>query len=148
MDSLERELEKIRKKEAEILAKIDKRNKKRKIKCAACGSSHQIQELTLIQTHWYVAPTGCIGGDFWKEGEMQFVCPDTQIRNRLFFYGGVSPENPENTVEEQFKSKYGHLFKEVIEEYEKHPTRYRVNNDFYTNRKNCERFGLIDKKER
>jgi hypothetical protein len=49
-----------------------------------CGKRTQIRNLVYIQTHFYVSPWGCTGGDFWKEGEGAFNCPKCDYRNRLY----------------------------------------------------------------
>jgi len=49
-----------------------------------CGALHAIKELTYIQTHWYTAPHGCTGVDYWNKGEGQFICPSCGHRNRLY----------------------------------------------------------------
>lgn len=49
-----------------------------------CGMAMEVRELTYIQTHWYTAPHGCTGGDYWNQGEGQFVCIHCGVRNRLF----------------------------------------------------------------
>jgi transcription initiation factor IIE alpha subunit len=49
-----------------------------------CGKRFQIRNLTYIQTHFYISPWGCTGGDFWKEGEGQFDCPKCGYKNRLY----------------------------------------------------------------
>lgn len=54
------------------------------VRCGGCGKSTQIGKLTYIQTHWYVRPYSCNGGDYWKEGEGQYDCPKCGTRNRLY----------------------------------------------------------------
>ncbi len=49
-----------------------------------CGKKFQIHTLVYIQTHNYVSPYGCTGGDYWKQGEGQFECPECGARNRLY----------------------------------------------------------------
>lgn len=49
-----------------------------------CGAMHPVGHLEYIQTHWYVEPHGCTGGDYWREGEGQWVCPTCGHRNRLY----------------------------------------------------------------
>ena len=49
-----------------------------------CGKKTQIMNLIYIQTHWYTAPHGCSGGDYWNAGEGQFDCPKCGYRNRLY----------------------------------------------------------------
>ena len=48
-----------------------------------CGTLHKISDLTYIQQHYYVKPYSCSGGDYWSEGEGQFVCPTCGYLNRL-----------------------------------------------------------------
>ena len=48
-----------------------------------CGAKLPISDLEYIQTHWYTGPTGCSEGDYWNEGEGQFVCPVCGKLNRL-----------------------------------------------------------------
>lgn len=57
---------------------------RRKILCS-CGKRHAIGKLDLLVTHWYVEPYSCAGGDYWKEGEWQFICPVDGTRNRILF---------------------------------------------------------------
>ena len=49
-----------------------------------CGMASEIGDLTYIQTHFYIHPHGCTGGDYWKCGEGQFDCPHCGYRNRLY----------------------------------------------------------------
>jgi len=48
-----------------------------------CGTFHKISDLTYIQTHYYVKPYSCTGGDYWSESEGQFTCPKCGYLNRL-----------------------------------------------------------------
>lgn len=48
-----------------------------------CGAKFQIRKLQYLRTHRHVPPRGCSEGDYWKEGEGQFVCPKCGVRNRL-----------------------------------------------------------------
>jgi hypothetical protein len=49
-----------------------------------CGKSIPINEIEFLQTHWYVRPSGCTEGDYWKEGEGQYICPHCKHLNRLY----------------------------------------------------------------
>lgn len=49
-----------------------------------CGAELKISELEYIQTHWYVGPYSCTGGDYWNEGEGKFRCPKCGYLNRLY----------------------------------------------------------------
>lgn len=48
-----------------------------------CNRWHQVNALTYIQTHYYIPPSGCTGGDYWNNGEGQWYCPKCNHRNRL-----------------------------------------------------------------
>ncbi len=106
---------------------------RRKILCS-CGRRHAIKDLSLIVTHWYVQPHGCTGGDYWLEGEWQFHCPDTGMRNRLLFHDTHLEYEDRRTVgkaaEATFKTLYRNLFKERSDEYEDRPTTYAFHNNF------------------
>lgn len=154
MVSLEEQLVDVRKQEEQILSKIDKRNAKRKIKCAACKQMHEIGELHAIQTHWYVRPHGCMGGDYWKEGELQFVCPDTSLVNRLLFETHDVPykllSHFDHNPQEQFKRNYKKLFKKVEEEHSREAYGGRPGayvNNYYVDA-HRKKFGLVEKRKR
>lgn len=72
-----------------------------------CGEPTQIKELTYIQTYWYVEPHGCTGGDYWKKGEGNWICPECDHTNRLIDSCGPN-------AEEVSELKY--LFKEIKDE--------------------------------
>jgi hypothetical protein len=78
---------------------------KKQIPCASCKRRCLISSTTLYQTHWHIPPRGCSGGDYWKEGECQFICKHCNVVNRL-----LADAEKENV----FKSKYSTLFKEVV----------------------------------
>lgn len=71
----------------------------------SCGSLLSVKNLVYIQTHWYTEPYGCVSGDYWNEGEGQFVCSKCERLNRLY-------ERPK--VQAMKK-----LFKEVKDEYKR-----------------------------
>lgn len=167
--TLEKQLEDVRSKKSDILKKIDERNKRKTIDCSSCDESHPINTLTLIQTYWYVPPHGCNEGDYWNEGEMQFVCPKTKVINRMLFDNSDVPwekrREYENDPEAQFKKNYRPLFKRVIEVYEHSDnmsgTRYsigsrKLKNEDVTNGhwvnnsyvdENRKEFGLVEKRK-
>lgn len=74
--------------EAHRIAKeIDAKLKKTLVRCEpawGCGMGYEIQELTYIQTKWYTPPSGCMGGDYWNNGEGQWKCPNCGKINRLY----------------------------------------------------------------
>jgi hypothetical protein len=58
--------------------------KKTLITCHNCGANHEIGSIPYIQTHWYVEPYGCTGGDYYKTGEGKWDCPGCGFTNRLY----------------------------------------------------------------
>ena len=64
-------------------------------------------------------------GDYWNDGELQFVCPETGIVNRLLFDNNDVPLEErgiyKNDPEQQFRRNYGKLFKEVVDSYDEKP---------------------------
>lgn len=69
-----------------------------------CGKKTSIKNLVYIRTHWYVSPYGCTGGDYWNEGEGQFVCPKCNHRNRLTDAWGEKGREKLSKLQWQFKS--------------------------------------------
>lgn len=49
-----------------------------------CGEWIPVGQIVYIQTHWYTPPSGCSGGDYWNNGEGQFICPKCGVENRLY----------------------------------------------------------------
>ena len=147
VETLDKQLENINNEEKVIHKLIDERNKKREINCESCDKSHKIKDLTLIQTHWYKEPRGHNEGAYWNEGEMQFICPETNVINRFLFDNYDVPyekrELYENNPEEQFKRLYKHLFKEVLDRHEK--TEDQSLNNYYVD-ENRKKFGLVERK--
>lgn len=156
MASLEKQLEKAQGDVSEIRERINQRNARRKIECASCGEFHMIKDLNAIQKHGHIPPRGCTEGDYWVEEELNYICPDCGIRNRLLFDNyGLHPDQRGKVQfdpEEQFKCMYKRLFGNV-EDVHENPTYHEalqtaysndwVNNDFVDN--NREKFGLIAK---
>ena len=70
-----------------------------------CGMGFTIDSLDYIQTYWYKSPHGCMGGDSWRQGEGNFICPNCKHRNRLY-------DKPEIV-------ELKHLFKSVKDEHNK-----------------------------
>lgn len=106
---------------------------RRKILCS-CGESHPINQLELIVTHWYVEPSGCSGGDYWNEGEWQFLCPGFGMRNRLMFDDYDVDYDSRNdslvAAEPAFKAIYRSLFSSRSDSYD----HGNIAGDFYNNR--------------
>lgn len=157
MPSLDEQLARNEEEREGILKKIEVRNANRKIECRACDDSHRIKDLTAIQTHDYHEPWGCTGGDYWSQGELQFVCPETGVVNRLLFFNSDVPYQDrkkfKNDPEAQFKDMYKHLFKEVVQVHESRSfsimdgnLEQRPLNNYYVDN-NRKKFGLVKKKK-
>jgi len=54
------------------------------IACSLCRKRSKVSNLTYIQTHFYVYPHGCVGGDYWSPNEGQYECPFCKHINRLY----------------------------------------------------------------
>lgn len=93
---------------------------KKMIPCAACERRHQIGKLDAIATHFYVRPSGCTDGDYWREGQWHFVCPNTGVRNRLLFQCSWEEEQHGVDAEAAFKSRFRSAFKSMVEEHNDH----------------------------
>lgn len=104
----------------------------RSILCS-CSSFHKICELELIVTHWYVEPYSCTEGDYWVEGEWNFMCPDTGMRNRLHFDDYMVAYDQRDragiAAEPTFKQIYRRLFKSSRSVHE-----HYIKGNFYENR--------------
>lgn len=125
---------------AEVQKQKDKDCNKRFL--CKCGKTHRIKDCVAVQTHWYVRPHGCIGGDYWEEGELHILCPKTEIRNRVYFYYPPSHRrnNPTYNSQSLFIFKYKNLFKTVIAEYVDSDKIKSVNNTYF--QENLKKFGL------
>lgn len=137
IEKLKRELEKEE-------AKQEAANGRKKFLCA-CKSMHSINQCFAIQTHWYVRPHGCTGGDYWNSGELQIICPKTGIRNRLLYDSYYKVEwnkrhDHDYSADIQFKYQYKHLFKKVIDEYDRDGN-YKFYNNYYIDN-NHKKFGI------
>lgn len=110
--ALEAELEKAEK-------GLEAKRASRRILCQ-CGKKHAIKDLHLIKTHWYVKPYSCSGGDYYVEGEFNFVGP-CGVRNRLLFDDYSVDYNKRDDIgvaaEPTFKHLYRYLFKSSEDEY-------------------------------
>ena len=95
---------------------LREKRSRRRIMCS-CGKHHAIGRLDLLVTHWYTGPHGCTGGDYWNEGEWQFICPVTGVRNRLLFNDYDLDWKDHSRTETCFKQIYRGLFKSSKDTY-------------------------------
>jgi DNA-directed RNA polymerase subunit M/transcription elongation factor TFIIS len=84
IQELESKITKLKAKIAPLREQLELEKTKTLVKCVACKRHTQVRLLTYLQTHWYVSPSGCTGGDYWNSGEGQFVCPKCDYTNRLY----------------------------------------------------------------
>ncbi len=90
---------------------------RRRILCS-CGKFHAINKLEVIITSYYNEPYSCTGGDYWSEGEWQFLCPvegptKGQINRFMFDDCKVKYDNRRmvgKAAEPTFKQLYDGLF--------------------------------------
>lgn len=130
MPSIEQQLDNLEQQRKKLNQALQRKRANKTFECV-CGSKHKIKDCTAIQTHWYVPPHGCTGGDYWNEGELQIVCPDTGVHNRILFDIPYEFRDRYDTnVESQFKRIYTELFAEVVEVHGK-VAPYRWDNNFY-----------------
>lgn len=106
----------------------------RQILCS-CGKFHPICELVLIITHWHTPPRGCTEGDYWNEGEWQFICPVNGRRNRLMFDDNDIDWQLRGRVgaESTFKGIYRKFFASSVKEYDETPMTGHFNNHYVDN---------------
>ena len=67
-----------------LIIQVEKQRANKQFRCC-CGSMHKIKDCVAIQTHWYTEPSGCTEGDYWNQGEINIICPETNHRNRMLF---------------------------------------------------------------
>lgn len=120
MPNISKQLEQLETKKQKLLQHQDKVRSNRTFVCG-CGKRHRIRECVVIQTHWYTSPSGCSNGDYWNEGELQIICPDTDNKNRILFNDYDTPWEKRNhyvySPQMQFSRIYRDLFNEVIQDY-------------------------------
>lgn len=122
MKQIKARLAKLIAEHSELLKKMDEKKANLRFRCG-CGRTHRIKDCVAIQTHWYTSPSGCTGGDYWNIGEMQIICPVTDVKNRCMFNNydvdWTKRDDYAYNAEKQFRSQYKGLFKEVIDDYDK-----------------------------
>lgn len=133
---------------ANLQDKLEEAKAKLSIKCQSCLKYHRIKDLVVIQTHWFIPPSGCTEGAYWKQGELHFICPNNKVRNRILFNNSDvewdKREELKHNPANQFHITYKYLFKEVLKEFEDH-IGSSVNN-YYID-ENRKKFDLVEKKE-
>jgi hypothetical protein len=139
MSKVTEQIEELKTQLDKLNVKLTKERSNRTIKCSCCNKLHKIKNLIGIQTYWYVQPRGCTDGGYWTSGEFRFVCPETDISNRILFhscnYGDIKT-NPQI----QFKHIYSDLFLDTITDHGD-DARDTINN-YYVN-DNLSKFELI-----
>jgi hypothetical protein len=139
---IEQQLAVLATEQSKLFKQLETQRANKQFMCG-CGKMHRVKSCTLIQSHYYVRPSGCTDGDYWSMGEMQIVCPDTDNKNRLFFNNydidWSLRDHYVHNAGDQFRRRYKSLFKEVIDDYEKDKREWW--NNYYID-KNHEKFGL------
>ncbi len=96
---------KIKKAEAALEKALTKKNaalKDATAKCRFCGKRSKLSSIDLIQTHYYIPPSGCSDGAYWTPSELNWMCPKCKARCRDQDFCSPLPEDSEW---EHFKSK-------------------------------------------
>lgn len=124
MPTIQQKIKALDAEKVKLIAALDQQRGRKKFQCGCCHAMHAIKDCDVIQTHWYTSPSGCTGGDYWNDGELQIICPATDHKNRVHFssYYAVdySLRNAyAHSADAQFKRLYKHLFKSVIDDYDK-----------------------------
>lgn len=96
-------IEKLQREATELNKKLAAARKRSLLTCSSCKKRTSVSKLVYIQTHWYVQPYGCTGGDYWRAGEGRYECPKCGYENRLH-------DRPRAT-----SLKY--YFKEMVDDY-------------------------------
>lgn len=113
------EEEKLNDKKKSILKRIDSARSTKTIECACCKKKHRIRDLTFVQTYWLFTDSNYNRTTYWKPGEGRFVCPTTNIHNRILFFDFDIPYefryDRQYSPDLIFKEKFKRLFKEVVE---------------------------------
>lgn len=113
---LREKLAAIDEKRDELTARLSDAVAQTRVKCLAncygkgCGQTSAIRDLVYLQTHWYVPPSGCSDGDYWRQGEGMYECLHCGHMNRLYERADI----------EALK----HLFRGVVDTYDRN-TFYR-----------------------
>lgn len=137
MENLKTNIKNIKKYLKTLEDTLETKRGNRMILCASCKKKHRIKNLAAIQTHWYVEPYGCTGGAYWNEGELQFICPTTNVINRILFFN-----DRDTKYAEKFRYLYKHLFKFTASTYSTPDNIKWVNNEYVSH--NLKKFELTD----
>lgn len=65
-------------------AELDAALARKRVQCSECERRTPVSKLVYIQTHYYIEPYSCTGGDYWRPGEGKFQCPKCGFLNRLY----------------------------------------------------------------
>lgn len=90
----------------QLHAIVDESKRNKILKCYSCKKGKKVKNLTFVQTHFYVSPYSCTGGDYWNPGPVGFTCPICLKFNssRLSYEGKWS--RPEiNNLQKFFKNR-------------------------------------------
>ena len=117
IDSLNTEIEKHRAEIKRLCGEKIAVLRTRVLTCRHCNTSAQLSQWEFIQDHWYTAPHGCTGGDYWNSTETKcchIVCPECNVMNYLY-------SHPDRANIEEARDKEGvsseELFARVYDRY-------------------------------
>ena len=131
-------LKRLRDEERRTFRENEEKKRRKRIQCEGCEGLHKIGGLHAIQTHTHFLPDYGSERSYWREGDLLFVCPETGVVNRLSFRDHDDP------ARKQFRTKYGHLFKDVENVYSERASS-GVDNFYVDNHRRV--FGLVGKRK-
>ncbi len=122
------------KREKEIIEEIKLLNaEQEKIKgnktllCPHCKKRTQIKKLTVVDSHHYVRPYSCTGGDYWSfSNEYYVICPKCDSANRTYTgsyesnkpFDEIAPDDKDRITRHYFIKNYHSYFGEHLDIYE------------------------------
>lgn len=69
-----------------------------------CGSLNRVGDTVAIQSHYYIAPYSCTGGDYYLPGELYPICPKCSLRNRTHDAKPLAALKPHfKSIEKEYK---------------------------------------------
>lgn len=67
-----------------IEQRIETIRSRKMITCPECKKRTAISKATIVEDYWYVRPSGCMGGDYWKFNEYWYCCSKCGKTSRAY----------------------------------------------------------------
>lgn len=116
MERIDSELKRLEKQKAKLSGKKSDILRNMLVKCVNCHKQSKICEWTFVQKYWYVRPSGCTEGDYWKHDEYDtcdIMCAKCSFQNYIY-------NHPQKTkilqiIKDNPSFGTNNLFKKVVE---------------------------------